>query len=203
MTGREPQELFDDATMTWYWQRWVQVDPGFAQIINHMLNYRPSDRYQSAMEVLQAMQSPTSMLQSPTVPPVYQPSSYEQSPPDVSRAATMAVGREPVDSLTHSPGPVVEQARSSIWDDPLAVTVIGIGVVILTGIASWAIVRAVVNPNPPSPTPTQTQTATPVRHPQRHSRPNPRPPPNRLQNPSPTTSASISLLIPNWFKTGH
>ena len=161
LTGREPQELLDDATMTWYWQRWVRVDPGFAQVISRMLSYRPGDRYQSAIDVLEAMQFPPPTVQPQTVPPVYQPAAY-QSPPD-SRVPTMAVGREPVqDSLLASrPEPVIERTRSSIWDDPLAVTAIGIGMVMLTGIGSWAIVRAVLNPSSPNPVPTETQTITP------------------------------------------
>ena len=52
LTGREPQELFDDSTMTWYWQRWVTVNPGFAQVLNRMLSYRPGDRYQSVYTTL-------------------------------------------------------------------------------------------------------------------------------------------------------
>jgi serine/threonine protein kinase len=56
LTGREPQELFDDSSMTWYWQRWVTVSPGLTQVLNRMLSYRPGDRYQTVSDVVQALQ---------------------------------------------------------------------------------------------------------------------------------------------------
>ncbi|WP_088892126.1 serine/threonine-protein kinase [Leptolyngbya ohadii] len=44
LTGREPQELFDDRTLAWNWQPFATVTPGFAQVVNRMLSYRPGDR---------------------------------------------------------------------------------------------------------------------------------------------------------------
>ncbi len=64
LTGREPQELLDSSNMTWNWQRWCQVTPGLAQIINRMLSYQPAQRYQSAAEVDRALQ----LLENPGVP---------------------------------------------------------------------------------------------------------------------------------------
>ncbi|WP_421658348.1 protein kinase domain-containing protein [Leptothermofonsia sp. ETS-13] len=184
LTGREPPELFDDSTLTWYWQRWVSVSPGFVQVINRMLSYRPGDRYQSANEVIQALQSsvaPTpSQVSAQPYPPVYPPSAQAA---DVSRSATLAVGRRvdsesPTDSKR--PAPVIEESRSSIWDDPLAVVAIGLGLVMLTGIASWAIVRSVLMPEQPAPiasvTPTQTATPSPSPSPSPTQSPQPRPP---------------------------
>ncbi|UBF27709.1 protein kinase [Kovacikia minuta CCNUW1] len=194
LTGREPQELLDDGTMTWYWQRWVRVDPGFAQIINRMLSYRPGDRYQSAIEVLQSMQTPSPTLPPPTVTPAYQPAAYQAA--SDSREPTMAVAREPVDTLprsSHADSAIVP-TRSSIWDDPLAVTAIGIGLVMLTGIGSWAIVRAVLNPSSPTPVPTQTQTITPSPSPTTTFSPRP---PSPTPPPEPTTSSQRLDISPD------
>jgi len=44
LTGREPQELFDETLLIW--QRWVTVSPEFARVLNRMLSYQPGDRYQ-------------------------------------------------------------------------------------------------------------------------------------------------------------
>jgi serine/threonine protein kinase len=74
LTGREPQELLDDKTMLWHWQRWATVTPGFAQILQRMLSYVPSDRFQSATEVLQALQN----LANPQQPGI--PQSAAQAP---------------------------------------------------------------------------------------------------------------------------
>ena len=165
LTGREPQTLLDDATLTWYWQRWVTVSPGFAQVLNKMLSYRPDDRFQSVAEVVQALQSPTPTASTPS----YQPPAQTAAPsaPDVSHMATMAVGRrsDPLPapaSLTRN-APVVPAARSSVWDDPLAVIAIGLGLVVLTGVGTWAVVRAVLNNQPtPSPTPSLTASFSPT-----------------------------------------
>ncbi|PSB30043.1 serine/threonine-protein kinase [Stenomitos frigidus] len=163
LTGREPQTLLDDTTLTWYWQRWVTVSPGFTQVLNKMLSYRPDDRFQSVAEVVQALQSPTAYT-----PPPYQPPAQTAAPPnpDVSHMATMAVGRRP-DPLpaAASPNrdvPIVPPPRSSVWDDPLAVVAIGLGLVVLTGVGTWAVVRAVLNNQPtPSPTPSLTASVSP------------------------------------------
>ena len=55
LTGKEPQELINQAKLTWNWQQWVVVSPGFAEIINKMLSRQPSDRYQSVTEVEKAL----------------------------------------------------------------------------------------------------------------------------------------------------
>jgi len=51
LTGREPTDLFDENQLTWNWQQWVKVNPGFTQVLNRMLNHLPSDRYQNARDV--------------------------------------------------------------------------------------------------------------------------------------------------------
>jgi len=169
LTGREPQELFDNSTLTWHWERWTTTSPLFAQVLNRMLSYRPGDRYQSAGEVLQALQSP--QVPVPTPAPVSAPVA---APPTTTHTAsqTIAVGRradEPmVAAATNPANPTIEPPRVSVWDEPWAVALIGLALILLTGIGSWAIVRMVLNqtptPSPPviveSPTPTPSPTAT-------------------------------------------
>ncbi len=200
LTGREPQELFDDSTMTWYWQRWSTVNPGFAQVLNRMLSYRPGDRYQSVSEVVQALQTafnPAAPVQSPAVQmpvqqtlppplppqPVYPaeaPVSAQAQPrsPAQSQMQTRAVGQpRESESLSESlpdprSQPIIEEPRSSLWDDPLAIIALGIGLVVLTGLGSWLIMQTILSnqdssnslPSPivtPTFTPTPTPTVTP------------------------------------------
>ncbi len=188
LTGREPQELFDDAMMTWYWQRWVTVNPRFAQVLNKMLSYRPGDRYQSVSEVVQALDAVTAPVPhqpasppQPIAPPPVQASQPQQpTPTQFSQMHTLAVGRSPAAPAQSTPPPpsrpvpTIEDPRSSIWDDPLAIIAAGIGLVILTGLGSWLIMRTILSnqqPDPlpiatptvsPSPSPTPTSTATPT-----------------------------------------
>lgn len=42
LSGKEPQELFDENLLTWSWQRWVTVSSHLTQILNRMLSFRPA-----------------------------------------------------------------------------------------------------------------------------------------------------------------
>ncbi|MEH2111247.1 serine/threonine-protein kinase [Nostoc sp.] len=169
LTGKEPKDLFDENQLTWNWQRWIKVNPRFAMVLNRMLNHIPSDRYQSAASVLQALQP----LQQPSLPPL-----------NVSNLQTMAVGRRPDSVPPASPqklNPVIPpRTTNSILDNPLAITAIGSAVVIIAGFGSWALVSSIrsqpktpietppqnfpspVIPGGTTPTPTLTPTPTPT-----------------------------------------
>ncbi|AVH70399.1 serine/threonine-protein kinase [Nostoc sp. 'Lobaria pulmonaria (5183) cyanobiont'] len=174
LTGKEPKDLFDQNQLTWNWQRWVKVNPRFAQVLNRMLNHIPSDRYQSAASVSQALQP----LQEVSLPNV-----------NVSNLQTMAVSRRPdlvaPAASPKKPAPVIPSSpSSSILDNPLAIAAIGIAVVIVAGFGSWALVSSIRSqsktpdetlpqnfPSPvisggttftPTPTPTFTPTPTPT-----------------------------------------
>ena len=49
LTGREPQELFNDSMLTWQWQQRVAVSPALAYVLNKMLSQKPGDRYQTCL----------------------------------------------------------------------------------------------------------------------------------------------------------
>ncbi len=143
LTGKEPAELYDDNLLIWNWQRWVTVNSRFAQVLNRMLSYKPGGRYQSATEVLEALDS----LDRSTV-----------AKPDLSRIQTVAVGGKPdsVKSPRRQPDQVIPSRQDSILDSPLAVGVIGAAVVLLAGLGSWALVRNIrntLNSQPQSPPP--------------------------------------------------
>ncbi|MEH2373898.1 protein kinase domain-containing protein [Nostoc sp.] len=133
LTGKEPRELFDENQLTWNWQRWVKVNPRFALVLNRMLNHLPSDRYQTAANVSQALQS---LAQSSV------------STPDVSNLQTMTVGRRrdlvPPAVSPKRPAPVIPPSNtSSILDNPLAIAAIGSAVVIIAGFGSWTLVSSI------------------------------------------------------------
>jgi serine/threonine protein kinase len=149
LTGREPSELFDENQLTWNWQKWARVNPGFAQVINRMLNYRPSDRYQTAADVMQALQA------------IDQPNGAN---PNVSNLQTIAVGGRQINPVAppaspNRPAPVIPPSNnnSSVLDNPLAIGAIGSAVVILAGVGSWALVSSIRSQsNRPPETPPQT-----------------------------------------------
>nr|MBA3922381.1 serine/threonine protein kinase [Nostocaceae cyanobacterium] len=150
LTGKEPQQLFDDTQLIWDWQRFVNVNPNFAQVINWMLSIKPGDRYQNANDVLQAL-----------------------SPNPISNVNTVAIGRRPDAVIPNRPD--IQAPRRSLIDNPWAIGAIGTLVVLVAGIGSWLLVSTLRSqqttaPAPkqafPSPivlgTPTATVTATPI-----------------------------------------
>ena len=56
LTGRNPSHLKDRNSSNWQWRSYIKVSDGFAQVINKMLADMPKNRYQSATEVLAALQ---------------------------------------------------------------------------------------------------------------------------------------------------
>ncbi|MBE9001945.1 MULTISPECIES: serine/threonine-protein kinase [unclassified Nostoc] len=148
LTGKEPKDLFDENQLTWNWQRWVKVSPRFAVVLNRMLNHIPSDRYQSAASVSQALQP----LEQVSLPPL-----------NASNLQTMAVSRRP-DSVPppaspkKQPDPVIPpSSTSSVLDNPLAITAIATAVVFVAGFGSWALVSSIRSQSKPSPTETLPQ----------------------------------------------
>jgi len=211
LTGREPQDLYDDMNLTWHWQRYANVHPGFVQVLNKMLSYRPGDRYQSVAEVAQALQAlthpaamppalPQSFGQQPS--PMGQPDMYAATQPPTpnstpfSEVQTVAIGRRPITTTTAGGGgagrtrhadpsiPLPNQQSSSLWDNPLAVIGMGIGLAVVAGIASWAVVSAFLNVNN-APTPSPTVTVAPTLAPSPTPTESPSPSPSPTPTPSP------------------
>jgi serine/threonine-protein kinase len=202
LTGREPQELYDDHNLSWHWQRWVpDVHSGLAEVLNRMLSYRPGDRYQSVSEVAQALQmllnhaAPPYPVVAPAPTPAATVAKPKPTPaPDLSQVKTVPVGRRAEPGPTYSrsynnppatparSAPVVPASEPSVWENPWAVIVMGAGLATVTGIAAWAIVSAILNTQPapvatPTPAPTVIATPTPA--------PTPTPVPTPALSPSP------------------
>ena len=89
LTGKMPQELHDLKTGNTIWHQYaMNVSPSFRAILDKAIAYNPNDRYATAKEMLEALQSPPGYVH-PTVPsPHYTPTSptpVEQSsePPTI------------------------------------------------------------------------------------------------------------------------
>lgn len=117
MTGRDPQELFDEVNLVWRWRDYISLSPSFADVLDRMLRQRPLDRFADAREALSYLRQ--SQVQVPT----------------------MAVGR----SAPHTPLPdrtlVIETpAMANSKLPPKAGGTnwfAGLMMVILSGIGSW------------------------------------------------------------------
>ncbi|MCT7974775.1 serine/threonine protein kinase [Laspinema olomoucense] len=69
LTGKEPQELFDAYSNEWNWRTQATVSDRFANILDRLLLSTPSQRFQSAQEVLTALNYTSHSPISPPSPP--------------------------------------------------------------------------------------------------------------------------------------
>jgi serine/threonine-protein kinase len=78
LTGQPPQDLYDTFSNTWKWQPLVpQLSDRLKTVLERMLLPTPKDRFQSAQEVLEALEttppSPPPLPQRPSPPPLSKP----------------------------------------------------------------------------------------------------------------------------------
>lgn len=142
MTGHPPQQLQDPQSLEWVWQRQLSLSPSFAKILDKMLAPRPVDRYQSAAEILQALNTqieppPTKIMQPPPV-------SASGVPPTIATSPTSPqLGSFPPPPTTTPVASPTAQQFAAV-DDPsrsnvkLWSVVGGLSVVIIGAIAFFA-----------------------------------------------------------------
>ncbi|BAZ33240.1 serine/threonine protein kinase [Cylindrospermum sp. NIES-4074] len=135
LTGKEPQALYDSFNGIWSWGKEIKVSNKLEAVLKKMLAYKPSDRYQTAEQVLKAL---------PAAVPAQTQNPY------VTKMKTMiaAPGRRSVGQLAskfHSRTQLaVQKIPMPVWLRPFAVTFVGTTAIVLTGAAGWAIVNTVV-----------------------------------------------------------
>jgi serine/threonine protein kinase len=80
LTGKEPKNLVDSRTLSWQWQKFVQVSDRLAQVLNRMLSDKPSERYSTAKEVVAALEGTDTTIVShaPVIPTVSQSTTVPQ-----------------------------------------------------------------------------------------------------------------------------
>jgi serine/threonine protein kinase len=83
LTGLEPSQLFDDVAAVWHWKHHTSVSDGLASVLDKMLAHKPSDRYVTADEVFQALQSiPFNGAIKPSPSPQAIPADSQRQAPD-------------------------------------------------------------------------------------------------------------------------
>ncbi|MEH1926640.1 serine/threonine-protein kinase [Nostoc sp.] len=151
LTGKQPQELIDNYTLSWQWRREVSLSQTLAQVLDKMLSVRPSDRYQSARQVLQAI-NPPSVNYSPPQPTS---ATVAISPPPPSPSL-----REPKATSRPSPQP-------TSWWTPTKTFLVALLVFGTVGLIWWGVNSrrdlAQIKPTPTaSPIPTSEQPTDPL-----------------------------------------
>lgn len=178
LTGKSPQELQTDSrTGEILWRQDApNLHSDLASVIDRVIRLNPGDRYSTAIEMLNALQSPaTSAVVTQAI-----------SPPQPAAVVTQAIS-PPQPTAVINPTPVIKQGNKK----PIIVGVIVASVLLGAGIAFGSIRNWLSQPRQPvtqqpnlptqSPSPTPTSTPTTV-----------------VESPSPTpTKAVESPLSPS------
>ncbi|MBW4448285.1 MAG: serine/threonine protein kinase [Spirirestis rafaelensis WJT71-NPBG6] len=134
LTGKEPQHLYDSYQGVWRWGQEIKVSSQLEAVLKRMLAYKPSDRYQTANEVIKDLNFSIAV---------------KAANPHITKLKTMiaAPGRQragAVVSSLHKRSQLVAGALPlPVWLRPFAVSLVGTTAVVLTFAGTWAVVNAV------------------------------------------------------------
>jgi hypothetical protein len=110
LTGKNPDELYDNYSDRWNWRAYAQVSDRLEAVLNRMLQAAPNQRFQSAAEVLQALTPPTAPVAAPAAAPRPAPSPAPAPPArPIAAPATQAQAAVP----PVSPAPVAANPKAA------------------------------------------------------------------------------------------
>jgi serine/threonine protein kinase len=166
LTGRPATELFNEDHINWAWRNWVNVSDGLASVLGKMLSYQPTDRYQSAVEVFQA-------LQSLSVPAdradQTQPLSGSQVHPAAGQGRDGLVDeaeqRPPTTAARRAYDVITQFDVSSVWERPLVFIPLFLVVALLSfggGLAAMNFFTKPTTVAQPSPSPSNSPSNQPL-----------------------------------------
>jgi serine/threonine protein kinase len=135
LTGKEATTLFVNGTMNWDWRNWTYISDGLANVLYRMLSINPRDRYQSGVDVFQALQSLSIVNSQPT-----QSGDLHSSYPDRHQVDSPRAGVSP--SKKPSVSNRVKTALTnlhlpSIWEKPQVFIPLALVIAALAGFGSW------------------------------------------------------------------
>ncbi|WP_413172272.1 protein kinase domain-containing protein [Anabaena azotica] len=146
VTGKEPQKLYDSYNGNWYWGKEIQVGSKLEAVLKKMLAYKPSDRYQTAEQVIKDLPPPVSVSSANTLLTVntMQPSSHNSNS-YITKLKTMVAApgikyaRSLGSGVHHRTSVVVQKIPMPVWLRPFVVSFIITTGVTLTVAGVWAL----------------------------------------------------------------
>ena len=132
LTGKQPQELIDTYNLSWQWRREVSLSVTLGQIIDKMLSPIPSNRYQRASQVLQALNP--------------QAINYPQTQPSTAATIAFSPPKTPVSPPKITP----TLPKPSIWTGT-NVFIITFAVITSGGLLTWGFKNSSHNLNASHP----------------------------------------------------
>jgi serine/threonine protein kinase len=147
LTGREPQELFDDASLTWHWGQFASVSNGLKLVLDKMLSFKSGDRYANAQEVMAALnfaQASNSQAKTFAVGQGYSFGGSNSVSASSSRSNLTANNVTNIANVSGSTQKFVNPIKPK---NKFGGILLGISLVLGSGVAAWAIASMFLNPN--------------------------------------------------------
>lgn len=177
LTGKYPEELYDEAAQALNWERWVTLTPKLNRILRQLLNPDPQKRFASAAHVQQALEIVTSEVE--TSSPA-QPVATEMAP------------KPPPEPRLSIPTPArsarIRMRQPRLNSDFLASAAMVTGLALLVAVISWRIISSVFTDRPPQP-----QVSPPAEVANSPTTPAPSPTPTPAPSPSAAATPAASV----------
>ncbi|WP_353932947.1 serine/threonine-protein kinase [Okeanomitos corallinicola TIOX110] len=150
VTGKEPNLLYDSYNGVWYWGKEIKVSPKLEGILKKMLAYKPSDRYQTADQILKDLPTTNSSHTLINKVNTMQPSANSQNSYITKLKTMVAAPGKTAYRKTHF---ALQKVPMPVWLRPFAATFIltmGVGFI---GAGMWSVgnfmVRSITSINLP------------------------------------------------------
>ncbi len=116
LSNKQPSELLDTYNNTWQWRSHTSISDRLANILDRMLQSAPSQRYQSAAEVLTALDRASASPATPLRKSAPQPTPVPVSTPLPTTFPAVSVPNQPTPIQPAQPHPIqpVAASRSAI-----------------------------------------------------------------------------------------
>ncbi len=135
LTGKEPTALFVNGSMNWDWRNWTYISDGLANVLYRMLSINPRDRYQSGVDVFQALQSLSISNSQPTKSGDLHSNSTDRHPVDAPRVVAATGKKSSVSNRVQTA--LTNLHLPSIWEKPQVFIPLALLIAALAGIGSW------------------------------------------------------------------
>ncbi len=185
LTGKTPEELYNQQTQSFDWESSAAVNPKFARILRQMLEARPQKRFASATQVMQALEPLVGYTPAATAAPVESVSAVSEPvgvPESLAAPAIPKVAKK-------RPRP-----KKRGESDPRASAALVVGLAMLVGVAAWKVlssVRSTPSPTDSSPPPVA---VSPVAEPSHQPTEKPSPAPPKVEKATTSTNSPRQRL---------
>ena len=158
LTGKEPPELFDSINLAWDWQKFTNVNPAFARVINQMLSYKPANRYRSAEEVTQALQVAQASFSGAKTYAVGRQVSSNVAATLPQRTVVAGVNNRNPENYSNN----YENSNQNRANSGNGINwFVGVLIILVAGVGSWAVTSLIFGRNQITPSPNSSAIASP------------------------------------------